>query len=209
MKNWLKMFKGEIQSSSDEIRMEIEDLEKKKEEKSQMVDRLTTDLKTARLDKMGGVNNDDDILSIEKSFTDAKNDLEILNDAIVGLSELYKKTIEKEKIRSIQFIDAEILSLQEEKKEITEKFLSLAGEAAGLWEIISAGGSFSAGRRTVPISGSREKNGPFLLAFNKANNDRRSIPHVITELRLKRKALVAELPMDVNRKLGLNKTAIA
>lgn len=199
MKNWLKILRGDVELSSKKIRIEIANLENQREEKINERKNFTAELKAARLDQLGGVENFKKIIPLEKSFLKSKEDSEVLKDAIFELSTKLSQALENEALHEVQSIDGEISGFEAELFLLREKFMRLTGEAAGLWSIISNTGSFKAGKGTYPIGieGNNMRE-PFDEAFQKGKAGRKHIQNSILELRRKKNVLIEKL--DVGKK---------
>ena len=205
MKNWFKILKGEVESSSKELSLEIDELKGKKNKNEGLINQLRIELKYGRMESLAGAKNHDKVEALEKKLLQAQKEIDILTDAIGALTKILSSVREKEVINELKSVDEKMISLRMDKEKMMEKFVQLAGEAAGLWRVISGDQEFSAGLRTYPFSMTPEQRVPHEEAVERGMNGRELIPKLMQNLKQQRLIVEEKLPVEIRKSLKIKR----
>ena len=170
MKNWLKIFKDETESTPAEIKIEIETLQQTRTDIMVALEGLQTKLETKRIERLGGQGKSIDIKKLKEQESEELENIKAVDIAVEKLKQLYQTAIEQEKNSAIADINQALVDLETNRKELTTKLLKASGEAAALSFLLRGGQSFTLGPNNYPVELIETDRQPFLDQFNDVVN---------------------------------------
>ncbi len=177
MKNWLKIFKDEVESTPIEVMSEINHLEKTQIDLQTNLKGVQADLETKRLELLGSTGSASDVKKLKTEIeklkaleSETSEKLQALDTAIEKLTVLHGKALTREKDTEISRINSELAQIETDKVKLTEKLLKSAGETAALSYLLRGGNAFTISPQTKPLPINKLEGKLFYDSFDKIAN---------------------------------------